>query len=256
MDHGSGDLTAPDSAVDRDDFGRVGVGWGLIPCLVGTMPVEVVFIGGENLAGVGFVEQQDVVGAFGSGSTDPAFRPAIRSRLTWWRLHDIDALGGEHRVKGLGEVRAAVADELTPVFGWSMYSMRKAWNQAKDTVAPWWAECSKEAYATGLDQLARGLKNWSDSKKGKRAGRPVGFPRFKAKRRTTPSVRFTTGTIRLEDDRKHVTLPVLGTIKTHESTRKLHRKITAGVARVLSATVRFETGRWFESSPRRSSVYA
>jgi transposase len=102
-------------------------------------------------------------------------------------------------------------DELTPVFGWSMYSMRKAWNQAKGEVAPWWAECSKEAYATGLDQLARALKNWGDSKRGKRQGRTVGFPRFKAKRRTTPSVRFTTGAIRVEDDRKHVTLPVVGT---------------------------------------------
>jgi hypothetical protein len=27
-------------------------------------------------------------------------------------------------------------DELTPAFGWSMYSMRKAWNQAKGEVAP------------------------------------------------------------------------------------------------------------------------
>jgi IS605 OrfB family transposase len=151
-------------------------------------------------------------------------------------------------------------DNLTPVFGWSMYSMRKAWNQAKDDVAPWWAQCSKEAYATGLNQLATALKNWSDSKKGKRAGRPAGFPRFKSRRTAVPSVRFTTGTIRVEADRKHVTLPVLGTVKTHESTRKLSRKIEAGTARILSATVRFERGRWFaaftveavrkESAPR------
>ncbi|MFD7055685.1 IS607 family element RNA-guided endonuclease TnpB [Streptomyces mirabilis] len=136
---------------------------------------------------------------------------------------------------------------LTPSFGWSMYSLRRAWNAAKREVAPWWAECSKEAYATGLDQLARALKNWSDSRRGKRKGPRMGFPRYKSKRKTTPSVRFTTGTIRLEDDRRHVTLPVLGTIRAHESTRKLHRRIAAGTAVVKSATVRREAGRWFVS---------
>jgi IS605 OrfB family transposase len=136
-------------------------------------------------------------------------------------------------------------DDLTPVFGWSMYSMRKAWNQAEGDVAPWWAQCSKEAYSTGLDQLARGLKNWSESRKGKRKGPKMGFPGFKSKRTAVPSVKFTTGTIRLESDRTHVTLPVLGRIKTHESTRKLERKIAAGAARILSAAVRFERGRWF-----------
>lgn len=138
-------------------------------------------------------------------------------------------------------------DELTPSFGWSMYSMRKAWNQAKGEVAPWWAQCSKEAYATGLDQLARALGNWSDSRRGKRQGPRMGFPRFKSKRHAVPSVRFTTGAIRLQDDRRHVTLPVLGTIKTHESTRKLHRRIMNGTATMKSATVRREAGRWFVS---------
>jgi IS605 OrfB family transposase len=37
----------------------------------------------------------------------------------------------------------------------------------------------------------------------------------------------------------------LGTIKTHESTRKLHRRIADGRARIISATVRAEAGRWF-----------
>ena len=112
-------------------------------------------------------------------------------------------------------------------------------------VAPWWGECSKEAFNTGLDGVARALKNWADSTSGKRKGRKVGFPRFKARRRTTPSVRFTTGTIRVEADRTHVTLPRVGQIKTHESTRKLARRLEAGTARILSATVRRDGGRWF-----------
>jgi len=59
-------------------------------------------------------------------------------------------------------------------------------------------------------------------------------------------VRFTTGPIRVEADRHHVTLPRVGTIRTHESTRKLARRIEAGTARILSATVSEEpSGRWF-----------
>jgi putative transposase len=139
-----------------------------------------------------------------------------------------------------------IADaDLTPPVGWSLYALRKEWNQVKGRVAPWWGECSKEAYNTGLDQPSRGLKNWADSRTGARRGRRVGFPRFKSRRRHTPSVRFTTGVIRLEEDRRHVTLPRLGTIKTHESTRKLHRRIADGRARIVSATVRAEAGRWF-----------
>ncbi len=137
--------------------------------------------------------------------------------------------------------------QLTPALGWSLPALRKAWNQAKCDVAPWWAECSKEAYSTGLDALARGLKNWADSRKGKRAGRPVGFPRFKSRRRSTPSVRFTTGTIRVESDRKHVTLPRLGRVKLHESARKLASRIDNGTARIMSATVRRDGGRWHVS---------
>lgn len=126
--------------------------------------------------------------------------------------------------------------DLTPSVSWSLYSLRKAWNAAKDTVAPWWRECSKEAFNTGLDALARALDAWSKSRRGKRKGRPVGFPRFRSKRKARPSVRFTTGAIRCETT--HAVLPRLGRIKLHE------RSVATG-ARVLSATVRFERGRWF-----------
>ncbi|MGW5672211.1 IS607 family element RNA-guided endonuclease TnpB, partial [Micromonospora sp. NPDC003776] len=157
---------------------------------------------------------------------------------------------GLARVKAVMGQRAAERsygtpeELLIPALGWNLAALRKAWNAAKGEVAPWWAECSKEAYNTGLDNLARGLKNWSDSRAGKRKGRRVGFPRFKSRRRSTPSIRFTTGAIRVEPDRKHVVLPRLGRLKTHESTRKLARRLEAGTARILSATVRRDGGRW------------
>jgi putative transposase len=134
--------------------------------------------------------------------------------------------------------------ELTPAQGWSLAKLRKTWNQRKNEVAPWWEANSKEAYNSGLDGLARALQNWSTSRSGERAGAAVGFPKFKSKHRSTRSVRFTTGAIRVEADRHHVTLPRLGTIRTHESTRKLARRLQAGTARILSATVSFIGGRW------------
>ncbi|MCW3845304.1 hypothetical protein ONA70_35105 [Micromonospora yasonensis] len=154
------------------------------------------------------------------------------------------------RVKAVWDQRAAersygVAEEaLTPTVGWSLPVPRKAWNAAKDDVAPWWRECSKEAFNTGLDALARALKSWPDSRSGRRAGRKVGFPRFKSKRRSTPTVRFTTGAIRIEPGRKHVVLPRLGRLKLHESARKLARRLEAGAARIMSATLRRDGGRW------------
>lgn len=133
-------------------------------------------------------------------------------------------------------------DQLTPSVSWTLPSLRKAWNDAKPDVAPWWAENSKEAYAAGIRNLVRGLDAWRDSKSGKRKGPKTRFPRFKSKRHESKSCTFTTGVIRVEPDRKHVTLPRTGTIKLHESARKLARRLEAGTARILSATVKL--GRW------------
>lgn len=156
-------------------------------------------------------------------------------------------------VKAVMDQRAAersygVAEgSLTPPLSWTLPSLRREWNARKGVVAPWWGENSKEAYNTGLDALARGLEAWSKSRNGERAGGQVGFPRFKS-RRSRASVRFTTGSIRVEPDRHHVVLPRLGRIKTHESTRKLARRAESGTARILSATLSCDSaGRWFVS---------
>lgn len=158
---------------------------------------------------------------------------------------------------GLAQVRATLdqreaersygltGGQLTPSMSWSAYSLRKTWNQDKGKAAPWWAENSKEAYSSGLANLATALANWSNSRSGIRKGVKVRFPRFKGKR-TGLSCRFTTGSFGLvEADRRHVQLPRIGMVRTHESTRKLARRIEAGTARIRSATVTFRSGRWF-----------
>jgi putative transposase len=127
----------------------------------------------------------------------------------------------------------------------SLRVLRKRWNQVKSDVCvnaetgqPWWSECSKEAYADGIAGAVDAYWNWQTSRTGRRAGKRVGFPRFKKKGRDADRVCFTTGAMRVEPDRRHVTLPVIGTVRVHENTRRIQRLITQGRARVLAISVR------------------
>ena len=158
-----------------------------------------------------------------------------------WGLARVKANLGQRKAErsyGIAE------DELTPSLSWSLYSLRRDWNAAKDEVAPWWRECSKEAFNTGLDGLARALGNWSDSKNGTRKGPRMGFPGFRG-RKAKRSVRFTTGAIRCETG--HAVLPRLGRVRLHETASRLVEEVAAGRARIVSATVRLERGRWMVS---------
>ncbi len=138
---------------------------------------------------------------------------------------------------------ARAADPAVAPLEWSLYDLRRAWNQAKQQVAPWWPACSKEAYASGIADLVAALNNWSESKHGRRAGPRVGFPRFKARHKDRGRVRFTTGAMRLEADRRHLVLPVIGRLRSKENTRRLERLATKGRARILSMTLAEHGGR-------------
>ena len=133
--------------------------------------------------------------------------------------------------------------QLTPVVSWSAYSLRRVWNAAKHDLAPWWADNSKETYSSGLANLAIALSNWSASASGKRAGPKVAFPRLKS-RCSRLSCRFTTGAFGLGPQGRHVRLPRIGLVRTHESTRELARRVEAGTARIRSATLSWQRGRW------------
>ena len=127
---------------------------------------------------------------------------------------------------------------------WNLPALRREWNRAKEKEAHWWRDNSKEAYSSGLDALARSLQNFSAAKRGKRRGYSA-FPRFR-KRGGKDSCRFTTGVIRV-DDRRHVTLPRLGRLRTCEVTDTLLSRLASGTARILSATISREADRWFVS---------
>ncbi|MEU0070717.1 IS607 family element RNA-guided endonuclease TnpB [Streptomyces sp. NPDC006332] len=141
-------------------------------------------------------------------------------------------------------------DQLTEWRPWSLPSLRKAFNEDKRTnprFAGWWDENSKEAYNTGLANASAAFDNYAKSKSGKRKGRKIGIPRFKPKRKARLTCRFTTGTIRVEPDGHHVTLPRIGTVRLHEHRCDLRALIVAGNMRILSATARWDRGRWFVS---------
>lgn len=148
---------------------------------------------------------------------------------------------------GLAHVKAGIDAGVKPE--WSFYSLRRWWNANKDTLAVsddgviWWTKNSKEAYSSGLEALAKGLSNWSKSRRGVRKGRKVGFPRFKSKDKTVPKFTYRTGSFGLvQDDPKALRLPRIGRVHCLED-------VTArvGDARVLRMTVSQRAGRWYAS---------
>lgn len=149
---------------------------------------------------------------------------------------------------GLAHVKAALDAGGKPE--WSYFSLINWWNANKDTLAvsadgvPWWRENSKEAASSGLRALASALSNWSKSRKGKRKGRRVGFPKFKAKDRGTPRFAYSTSGARsgglIKGDPKALWLPRIGRVHCMEN-------VTALVdgARVVRMTISQRAGRWY-----------
>ncbi len=116
-------------------------------------------------------------------------------------------------------------------------------------------------FRSGLSAAADALGNFSDSKKGERKGRRVGFPHRKSRRRCVPSVSFVEINHQLPGlapDRHHVRLMLpqstpdpevkrrrghLGWIHTTEATRRLYRLVEAGRATIGKVTISYRGGR-------------
>nr|WP_277512320.1 RNA-guided endonuclease TnpB family protein [Cellulosimicrobium cellulans] len=127
--------------------------------------------------------------------------------------------------------------------------------QLEVTGLTWRTEVSAQVFEEAVVDLGKALKAWTDSRRGKRTGRPVGHPRFKKKNHERGSFRMRnktsktkTGqrsTIRLgENGPRSVTLPGIGAIKVHDDTRRLRRMLDKGRARILFATVSRRGRRW------------
>jgi putative transposase len=129
---------------------------------------------------------------------------------------------------------------------YSAAELHKLWN-AEKKASPgleWWAENSKCAYQEAFRNLDRALRDFVRSRKGLRKGKVLGFPRRKKKGKAKDSFRLN-GTLRCAG--ASVTLPRLGTLRTHEDTGKLACRVGAGTARITSATVSRTAQRWHVS---------
>jgi putative transposase len=151
---------------------------------------------------------------------------------------------------GIEAYHAGTADPDAPPP--SFYGLRRRWNQAKngecvdkETGEVWWPEISKEAFADGIRGAVDAYWRWQKSRAGKIGGNRAGFPRFKRKGRDPDRFTITTGTMRVNPDRRSVSLPKVGTVRTCENTRRLERLISLGRARILAVTVRRRGTRIF-----------
>ena len=123
---------------------------------------------------------------------------------------------------------------------WSMYAMRRWWNEWKSEIAPWWSEYSKEAYNTAFEQLSTSFKNYFNSREGKRKGKRVGFPKFRAKHRTPLRYAYTTGFALVRDNPRLLRLPRVGRVKCTEN---IWKRVNG--AHVMRVTVSKRAGRWY-----------
>ena len=125
----------------------------------------------------------------------------------------------------------------------SLARLRKRWNRNKHRLAvdvdgvPWWSKVSKEAFSNGIADAVTAYWNWQKGRAGERSGLRPGFPRFRRKGRDTDRYRVSTGSFGV-CDRRHVKLPRVGRVRTHENTRRLHRLLEIGRAMILNVTVR------------------
>ena len=132
---------------------------------------------------------------------------------------------------------------------WSYYSLQKWWNANKNTLAvdldgiAWWHENCAESYYYGVKSLAKGLSNWAKSRKGTRSGRSVGFPKFKAKNKSTPRFAYANGSFGLiGGDSKALKFPRIGRVHCMENVAA-----RVGNGRVLCMTISQHAGRWYAS---------
>ena len=148
---------------------------------------------------------------------------------------------------GLARAKEAIDNGESPK--WSHYDLRRWWNENKDTLAVnrdtgevWWSQNSKETYSMAFRDLAQGLSNWSKSRKGKRKGKRVGFPRFKSKN-ATMRFEYSTGfTAPTASDPCGLKLPRIGRVHCMENVYKL-----VNGAHVIRISVSRRAGHWYAS---------
>ena len=154
------------------------------------------------------------------------------------------------RVAELRKQQFAVGDKIP-----NHAELCTLWGEVRDKPkeeggSPWWPQINRFAFTTAFEAATTAHKAWLDSLSGKRAGRRVGYPRFKRKGRCRDSFRLHHDVkkpgIRPEGYRR-LRLPTIGSVRLHQSAKRLVRLLHRGQAVVQSVTVSRSGHRWFAS---------
>ncbi|MBL1073900.1 transposase [Nocardia sp. 2] len=137
-------------------------------------------------------------------------------------------------------------DQLTQV-PWTAPALEREWRAAHPERFPWFgaAKLSSRVPKEACRVRAAGFSNFLKSRSGKLVGARVGFPKWRTRKHEN---RF-----RYDADRakplgtRAVWLPGVGTIATREDMAWLTDRLVDGTARILGATVRERSGRWWVS---------
>ena len=148
---------------------------------------------------------------------------------------------------GLAHVKDMLENGEPPE--WSHYALRRWWSANKDLLAVnpdtgvvWWSQNSKEAYSMALHDLAQALSNWSKSRRGKRKGKRVGFPRFKSKNAVMRFAYSTGFTAPTASDPYGLKLPRIGRVHCMEN---VYKRVNG--ARLVRVSVSYRAGCWYAS---------
>ncbi|MHA6801759.1 RNA-guided endonuclease InsQ/TnpB family protein (plasmid) [Bounagaea algeriensis] len=141
----------------------------------------------------------------------------------------------------------------------SKQQIQKDWNCFKGDdrygrpgICTWWRAVSTYAFQSAFKDADQAFQNFFNSLSGKRAGGPVGMPKFKKKGRSKDSFRLhhavKSPTIRLDGYRR-LQMPRfrpgdLGSVRLHDSAKRLSRALDRGGV-VQSVTVSRGGKRWY-----------
>ncbi|HEY4410239.1 MAG TPA: RNA-guided endonuclease TnpB family protein [Acidimicrobiia bacterium] len=156
-------------------------------------------------------------------------------------------LDGVHARMDARVWEAELGTEPWTPWGWGRLDLIRQ-VKALRAAHPWLAAQPWDVAECAAVDLATALKNYSESRRGERKGRRVGFPKCKSRKAPRQSFRLRhPGQIHV--DGTTLTLPglastPLGTVKVHGPTRRLRRLLAGGRFRAVSVTISFEHHRW------------
>lgn len=110
--------------------------------------------------------------------------------------------------------------------------LKKQFNMIKGKEFPWIYESPKDANQQVFKDLDFAFSNFFKSIKGQRKGPKIGYP-TKRKKGQDDSFYVSNDKFHFDPDGKHVVLPVIGSVKTHESLR-FQGKIVCGRVRRIA----------------------